>query len=110
MIGAMDQRIIIERKPTAPTRGSTGQEVFTWVTVDTVWAEELQLSASEQMTAGMEQAQLLTKYRIRYRDDVTSKNRIRHGSRISNIRSVLREGRNRWLYLLCEEMTDVESS
>ena len=41
---------------------------------------------------------------IRYRDDVTTNDRILWGSRTFNIRAVIdREARGRWLELLCEE-------
>lgn len=86
-IGAMRHRITLQQKGTI-TRDATGAESFTWTnlsTAPTVWAEELPITGREFLAAGQEQAQATTKFRIRYRTDLTNAMRVTYGSRTFNI-------------------------
>lgn len=86
-IGKMRHRITLQSKGT-PARDATGAEVITWAnlsTAPTVWAEELPITGREFLAAGGEQAQATTKFRIRYRSDLTNAMRVTYGSRIFDI-------------------------
>lgn len=101
--GNLRHRVTIQRSTDA--LDATTQEITqTWTTLATVWAEVLDMSGSERFRAAQVQPGATVTVRIRYRDDVTSKMRIRHGSRYLNIESVIdMEGRNRERLLICSE-------
>ena len=106
-IGSKRHRITIQQKPDSISRDVTGAESFTWEnisTAPTMWAEEMPLTGREFMAAGQEQAQAVTKWRIRYRDDITTINRVIEGSRVFDILHIENiAGRDRELILVCKE-------
>lgn len=86
-IGKMRHRITLKYKGSV-SRDATGAEVITWTnlaTAPTVWAEELPITGREFLAAGQEQAQATTKFRIRYRSDLTNSMRVTYGSRVFDI-------------------------
>lgn len=92
----------------ARTRTSDGQggATDTWATVTagTVWAAIEPASGAEVFAAHQLQQRVTHKVTLRYRDEVTTANRLLYGTRVLNIRSVLNpEERQRYLVLLVEE-------
>lgn len=74
------------------------------VDVATIWAAIEPLEGSERLRAMQVSASLSHRIRIRYRDDVTAKNRIVYGARIFNITAVIDPNeRHEELHLLAEE-------
>lgn len=72
--GRRDQRITIERKTV--TRNSIGEEIDTWSTHATVWAEAHPTRGREFFAAGQMQARADVMFRILYRSDLTEEDRI----------------------------------
>lgn len=67
--GKRNQRITIERKTV--TRNSIGEEIETWSTLATVWAEAHPTRGREFFAAGGEHARADVMFRILYRTDIT---------------------------------------
>lgn len=72
--GKRNQRITIERKTV--TRNAIGEEVDTWATFDTVWAEAHPTRGREFFAAGQMQARADVMFRILYRSDLTEEDRV----------------------------------
>ena len=101
-IGQLRHRL----SPQAPTAtaDSYGGRTIVWTDVVTLWGRIDSLRGAEQLH-GMQLGERVThRITIRFREDVSAVQRLRFGSRIFKIQSVLdRDGRRRWLELLCEE-------
>lgn len=86
--GKLRHRVTIELL--AETQdGTTGAISQAWSTVATVWAAIEPLSGREFLAAQANQAEVVARILIRYRDDVTAKMRVVHGARVYNIRAAL---------------------
>lgn len=96
--GALDSRIELQRR-TLSAPNSTGEKVETFATYATVWAEKLDVRGREFFAAGGTQAELATRFRIRYRTDVVLTDRIVADSRSYNISYIGRIGRKHGLEL-----------
>lgn len=81
-------RVVIE----TPVRSSDGQggSSISWNSVATVWSEirSVRSGSAEPVVAGKRQAEVTYEITLRYRNDVSAKERIRYGERLFNIRSV----------------------
>lgn len=76
----------------------------TWKTLETVWARVEPLTGREQLLAQQADARQTHRITIRYRDGLTTRDRVRFGTRGFNILSIANdEERNRLLVLMCEE-------
>ncbi len=85
--GLMRQRI--ELQNCAETQNEHGGLVQTWATVENRWAEIKPLAAREAFTAAQVKSDATHRIRMRYYDGLTSHWRIKHGSKIYNLSSVL---------------------
>lgn len=85
--GRLDRRIIIEQN--TPTLNSHGDEVDSWATLATVWAEFVPLRGAEKFQSEQTLAQADYRFRIRHRTDVTPKERIKLNGDIYDITAVL---------------------
>lgn len=100
--GRLDRRIIIQQfSPASPAINADGEPSGSWTTLDAVWAEILPLKGTEKMQGQQELAQAEYKFNIRYRGDITPKNRISYSGNIYDILAVLSIGRNKGLSLQC---------
>ena len=72
--GRLDRRITLQRKTQA--ENSFGEPVEAWVDMATVWAEKLPLRGSTAFAANQRLAEAETKWRIRYRQNLTPLDRI----------------------------------
>lgn len=103
----LDRRLTIST-PTTSDDGAGGQTV-TWSTLARVWGS-MQAQASREYLQGTAIQDAATVFwRIRYRDDVTVKQRVRWDTRsktyeIVGVRELDEFGRNRWLELECVEV------
>lgn len=103
--GRLRHRITIEER--SGSTDSMGQVTYTWSTLATVWAQVRMAGAGERFVSGAdtELAQVSHRINIRYRDDVTTLNRVIHDGRTLDIHSAIDpEGRQREMLLLCREV------
>lgn len=103
--GALRHRVRIQYK--VVVRDAYGGETITWTDADTVYAEVLPGSGGEGIDGKAVEATLLTRVRMRYRDDITiqPERRLVWGSHTYDIRAVQDvDGRQRELVLTCEEV------
>lgn len=94
----MDRRITIEQN--TPTTGASGEQVPSWSTLATVWAQVLPVKAMERWTSQQMQVQIDAKFRIRYRSDVTAQHRIVFEGRTYDIQGVSEVPRRRALEIV----------
>lgn len=102
--GLLRKRISIERLTETPDGG--GGWTVTWAELDKAWAYIKPLSGTESMVAMQLEDVITHDIVIRYRSDITAKDRIVYAGRDFNIISVINpEERDKWLQLRCEEGT-----
>ena len=89
--GQRNQKVTIERYTV--TRGDYGEELQTWATLSSQWVNIKSVSGGEPIRGGKVDSQ--TSHLITLREtDITTKDRIVHGTRIFNISRVISdEGR-----------------
>jgi len=95
-IGMMDRRIVIEQDVANQNEPNEHGEVIPdWQTLATVWAYRKPMKGSEKPQSQQELAQAEYMFRIRYRDDLTPKMRIREGAVIHDIIFIPEVGRKK---------------
>lgn len=99
--GELDRRVTIEQ-PTE-TRDSYGEPVTTWSELATVWASREDMRGQERFTAQQVHSELTTVFRMRYRDDVTTKMRLKENGVIFDIEEVVETGRREGLEITTKE-------
>jgi len=97
--GNLRHRITIEQ-PVETQDATTGELVTTWLAVDTVWAEVRPLRGTEEYVAQQIKAGLDTRFRLRYRDDITPMMAIRHGGRRYDLQPPTEIGNREGLQIL----------
>lgn len=86
------------------TQGATGQPANTWTETATWWASINPVSGREYFNASGERAEVTHKIEGRYGPTIAPRDRIVHGSRVFNVKSVLNlEECNHWLQLMATE-------
>lgn len=85
--GRLNKRIVIEQKTTVDD--DFGQPIETWSTFATVWASVEYQSGKEGFTADQLQAELITRFRIRYLANVTALMRVKFSGVVYDIQSVM---------------------
>lgn len=93
--GRLDRRVTLQQ--VAETRSSSGDVVQSWSELATVWAGVQQPSGRTAFEATERQARGDAIFRIRYRDDVTAKNRILYQGDIYEILAIKEIGRREGL-------------
>ena len=101
-IGRMNHRVVLQSKTS--TQDATGSAVETWKTKGTLWAEVVPLNSREYWAAQQVQSDVTHRVSIRYYDGLRPDWRMKFGTRLFDIRSVINvdEG-NEWHVLLCKE-------
>jgi SPP1 family predicted phage head-tail adaptor len=94
----MDRRIILQRRTVA--QDAYGEEIETWSTLDTVWAQRVELKGSEQWQARQVIANIDAKYRIHWRDGLTPVDRMTENGRVFDVHSCVEMGRREALELI----------
>lgn len=101
-IGSLRHRITIEEA--TETLTSIGEVTQTWATFATVWAKVEPLNGREYWQSAQINSEITGKITIRYLEDITTKMRIKFGSRIFNIEAILNsEEKNKEMTLLIKE-------
>jgi len=101
-IGEMRHRITFQRPIKTPD-GHKGHTV-SWQVLVTVWASIEPLSGREYFYSHQIKAEVTHRVKIRYREDITTKMRIKHGDRVLAIESILDlKERRQILEILCRE-------
>ena len=103
--GTLRHKVVIQQN--TPTRDSYGAEVEAWTDYATVWASIEPARGREFWESQQVNAEVTGKISIRYLAGITPKMRVKHGSRIFEIISVINpEERNRELQLMVKEKVD----
>lgn len=101
-IGTMRHRITFQRPVKTPD-GYKGHTVQ-WQDVVTVWASVEPLSGREYFYSHQIKAEVTHRVKMRYREDITVKMRIKHRDRVLEIESVIDlKERHETLEILCKE-------
>ena len=85
-IGRMNRRIIIERETEAVSPSGDVSKV--WALVATAWAEMVQQSASEFFTGYGEAETGTVIFRIRYRPEITTADRVTYAGTTYNLKEI----------------------
>tara|TARA_R110002020_G_C16005853_1_gene750655 strand:- start:186 stop:494 length:309 start_codon:yes stop_codon:yes gene_type:complete len=98
----MRHRVTIQ-KPTATTDTGGGSSI-SWGLLKEVFADIQPQTGRSMFQHGQEKEKVTHKLVMRYRADIGTNYRIKFGTRIFNIQSIINEDeRKRWLILNCEE-------
>lgn len=89
--GKLDRRVTIRRA--TETRDDFNNPVQTWADVATVWAQQRPNRGSERFTAQENAGAAVMTFHIRFRSDVTVKDRIQYDGREWDIADVREIGR-----------------
>ncbi|HON00634.1 MAG TPA: phage head closure protein [Acidobacteriota bacterium] len=93
--GRLDRRIKLQRKTVV--ENSYGEPIETWVDLATVWAEYLPARSVERYAATQMMAEVDTRWRIRYRTDLTPIDRLSYAGRLYDVTGVVEMGRREGL-------------
>lgn len=105
MIGRLRHRLVVQAENPLPDGGGgRGDPWAAPITLATVWGRVEPLGGAERLRAMQLDARVSHRVTLRYRADVTARERLVFGQRVFKIRAVINlEERNEWLQLLCEE-------
>lgn len=108
--GRLRWKVVIQQKLVSG-QSSSGEPVFTWSDVATVWAEIAPETGREVVASERETATVHTVITIRYRHGITAAMRVKQDTRLWNIQAVLDPTqRHRELQLVCIEQPAVVGS
>ncbi len=85
-IGQMNRRITIERE--TETVSPSGDVSKVWAPIATAWAEVVQQSASEFFTSYGEAETGTVIFRVRYRPDITTADRVTYAGTTYNLKEI----------------------
>lgn len=97
--GKKDRRLLLQSPTTA--KNVYNEDVATFATFATVWAEKTELSGTEQLLAQQMSAVVLTQFRIYWRSDVTTLCRVIVDGVTYQITYIAEVGRRKGLDLTC---------
>ena len=98
--GKMDRLAAISSRTLS--QNSYGEQIETFATLATVWAEKVELSGQEQVAAQQVSAEVMTIFRIRWRSDVTATCRLLVDGVTYMIAYIAELGRRERLELTCK--------
>ncbi len=103
--GGLHRRVIIQK--TEDHRDPSGQVIHVWSDLATVWAEIKGISGRELMSSGAVFSEATIRIWMRYRDDVTTANRLIYTlpniqGQVYSILAVIPDDRYSRLELLCK--------
>lgn len=98
--GELDRRITIEEY--TETQDDYGEPIKEWVVLATVWAQVTPVRGTERYVAQQVSGEAETRFRIRWRDDVTDKMRILYEDAYYNINAILEIGRHEGLEIMAK--------
>lgn len=97
--GPMDRRAIILSR--SLSQNGYGEQIETFATLDTVWAQKVELSGQEQIAAQQVSAETTIIFRIRWRSDVKATCRLLVDGVTYMIAYIAELGRRERLELTC---------
>jgi len=107
-VGDLRHRITIE-KP-SEQQSKSGAVIPIWEVAAIVWAEKQDLSGREYLQAQQVESLISTRFRIRYRGDITPNMRVKYGINYYSIEAVLDpDGLKRELHLMCKAVPEHEN-
>lgn len=86
--GRLRHRVSLQRLQEARDQ-NTGAVITDWVELAKLWAEVAPLSAREFVASQAVQSRITARITIRYREDITAKDRIVYRGQVYNIEGVL---------------------
>ena len=89
--GRLDRRLTLQRK--TATENDYGEPVETWTTLATVWAEKIPVRGFERYAAMQTVAEVDTRFKIRYRTDISPLDRVVCAGTTYDVQGVLEIGR-----------------
>lgn len=102
-IGNLDRRVTL-MTVTRSQDPNTGEEVETFVAGQTVWGQKLDVTGKEFFSAGQINAEVNTKFIIRYRTGVTPDMKLRcEGVDYDIMHPPIELGRRQWLQILAKK-------
>lgn len=100
--GRRDKKVTIQRR--GSSKDTAGQIIETWTDQSTIYASIAPVAGREYFNASGERAEVTHKIGIVYGPTVVPRDRIKFGTRIFDIKSVINtRERNRDLQLMCTE-------
>jgi SPP1 family predicted phage head-tail adaptor len=96
--GSLDRRVTILRR--ALTRNAYGEQEETYSTLDTVWAQKLDVAGREFLAARGTMAENSTRFRLRYRSDLVLTDRLSYNSVEYDIQQIAELGRQDGLEII----------
>lgn len=90
--GKLDRQVELKHRVLGNS-SATGQRLETYTTYATVWAEKLDVTGREFFSASTRDAELTTRFNIRYRSDVLPTDRLVYGTSDYDILQVSEMGR-----------------
>ena len=96
--GKLDKQVVLESFTT--TTNDFGEQVESWSTLATVWAQVIPQMGKEIYDAAQVNAIDLLIFRIRYRTDLNRKHRIQYNGQTYDIETIVEIGRNEGLEIL----------
>jgi SPP1 family predicted phage head-tail adaptor len=96
--GALDRRVVIQTRTL--TRNAYGEQVESWATLDTVWAQKLDVLGREFFGSQRELAEGTAKFRLRWRDDLSVTDRLSFDSKTYDIVQISELGRHEGLEIV----------
>lgn len=94
---SLDRRVTLQTR--VLTRNAHGEEVVSWTDLDEVWAEKHDVMGREYWSAQQVNAELTTRWRIRWRTDLTVIHRLVYEGTPYDIRHIAEIGRREGLEL-----------
>ena len=94
----MDRRVTLQSRTL--TANAYGEQVASYTDLETVWAEKWDLRGREYFAAQQVSADVTTRWRIRWREDVSVLDRVVYNSVPYDINQVVEIGRQGGLELL----------
>jgi SPP1 family predicted phage head-tail adaptor len=92
--GSLDRRVTILRRTL--TRNDYGEQVESFATLATVWAQKMDVTGREFVSAQRTLAEGTTRFRLRYRSDLLHTDRLSHNSVVYDIQQISEFGRQEW--------------
>jgi len=89
--GRLDRRLTLQRRTL--TENDYGEAVETWTDLATVWAEKIPVRGAERYAAMQTVAEVDTRFKIRYRTDISPLDRVVCAGTTYDVKGVLEIGR-----------------
>jgi SPP1 family predicted phage head-tail adaptor len=96
--GRLDRLVTLQSR--VVTRSDSGEDVVTYQDLEDVWAEKFDLRGREFYAAQQAKADVTTRWRIRWRSDVSILHRLVYGGQVYEINAAAEIGRREGLELV----------